>query len=83
MSKPSAPVHQIELRIKQLSELFNFMDPTPFHHCDLDRDAQESLESWAMGFLHTTRFRINVHIEEVPQADTTVTVIEAIHNFFD
>jgi hypothetical protein len=30
--KPShPPVHQIELRIAALSELFNSMDPTPFH----------------------------------------------------
>lgn len=83
MNKHPAPVHQIELRISQLSELFNSMDPTPFHHCDLDRDAQEYLESWAMGFSHKAHFRIIVHIEDMPQSDPTATVVEAIHNFFD
>jgi hypothetical protein len=69
--------------IKQLSELFNSMDPMPFHHCDLNRDAQEYLESWAMGFSHKAHFRIIVHIEDMPQTDPTATVVEAIHNFFD
>ena len=83
MKKHAPPVHQIELRIEKLSELFNSMDPTPFHHCDLDRDAQEYLESWAMGFPHTSHFRIIVHIAELPDADATPLVTEAIHNFFD
>jgi hypothetical protein len=83
MKKHSPPVHQIELRIAQLSELFNSMDPTPFHHCDLDRDAQEYLESWAMGFSHQSHFRIIVHIEHMPETDPGPLVVEAIHNFFN
>ncbi|NVO06707.1 MAG: hypothetical protein HXX19_12610 [Rhodoferax sp.] len=82
MKKHVPPVHQIELRIDKLSELFNSMDPTPFHHCDLDRDAQEYLESWAMGFPHSSHFRIIVHIEQMPDADPEPLVQEAIHNFF-
>jgi hypothetical protein len=83
MKKLPAPVHQIELRIVKLSELFNSMDPTPFHHCDLDTNAQEYLESWAMGFSHKSHFRIILHIEQMPDADPTSLVAEAIHNFFE
>ena len=83
MKRHPAAVHQIELRIKALSELFNSMDPTPFHHCDLDRDAQEFLESWAMGYSHKSHFRIIVHIEQMPAEDPAALVTEAIHNFFD
>jgi hypothetical protein len=83
LKKHPAPVHQIELRIVTVSELFNSMDPTPFHHCDLDRDAQEYLESWAMAFAHNSRFRIILHIEHMPDSDPTPLVSEAIHNFFD
>jgi hypothetical protein len=83
MKKHSPPVHQIELRIDKLSELFNSMDPTPFHHCDLDRDAQEYLESWAMGFPHTSHFRIVLHIAHMPDTDPAPLVVEAVHNFFD
>ena len=83
MKRRSPSVHQIELRIEKLSELFNSMDPTPFHHCDLDRNAQEYLESWAMGFSHQSHFRIIVHIEQMPETDPSDLVVEAIHNFFD
>lgn len=83
MNHHSAPVQQIELRIDKLSELFNSMDPTPFHRCDLDRDAQEYLVSWAMGFSHKSHFRIIVHIRNMPDADPTPLVAEAIHHFFD
>ncbi|HEX5392092.1 MAG TPA: hypothetical protein VFW68_02355 [Rhodocyclaceae bacterium] len=83
MKKSHAPVHQIEVRISQLSELFNSMDPTPFHHRDLDTDAEEFLESWAMEFPRGSHYRILVHIENMPDTDPTPVVAEAIHNYFD
>jgi len=82
MKKSIPPVHQIELRIVELSELFNSMDPTPFHHRDLDIDAQEFLESWALEFPQGSHFRIIVHIEKMPPEDPTPLVAEAIHNYF-
>lgn len=83
MKKSHAPIHQIEVRIRQLSELFNSMDPTPFHHRDLDNDAEEFLESWAMEFPPDSHFRILVHIERMPSEDPVPLVTEAIHNFFE
>jgi hypothetical protein len=76
-------IHQIELRIRTLAELFNSMDPTPFHHCDLDTDAQEFLESWAMSYPPGSHFRVIVHIAQMPGDDPEPTVREAIHNYFD
>jgi hypothetical protein len=32
--------HRIELRIRQLDQLFNSMDPTPFLNRDLDPEAE-------------------------------------------
>lgn len=83
MKSSHAPVHQIELRIVALSELFNSMDPTPFHHRDLDRDAVEFLESWALEFPPASHFRIIVHIEKMPPEDPTPLVSEAMRNYFD
>ena len=74
MTKSHPTVHQIELRIAELSELFNSMDPTPFHHRDLDRDAEEFLESWALEFPRDSRFRIIVHIEKMPAEDPSPLV---------
>jgi hypothetical protein len=76
------PTHQIELRVRQLAGLFNSMDPTPFLNRDLDNDAEEFLETWAMEFPQGTHFRIIIHIEEMPADDPQPLVTEAIHNYF-
>ena len=77
------PVHRIELRVRELDQLFNSMDPTPFHHKDLDRDAEQFIESWALEFPQNSRFSITVHLERMPPDDPTALVNEAIHNYFD
>jgi len=41
MKTGAPPVHRIELRLREIEQLFNSMDPTPFHHKDLDPDAEE------------------------------------------
>lgn len=82
MKKHQPPIHQIELRIVKLSELFDSMDPTPFHHCDLDRNAENFLESWAMEMPRGSHFRIIIHIEQMPAEDPAPVVTEAIHNYF-
>ena len=41
----SAHVHRIEISLKSIDQLFNSMDPSPFHEKDLDRDAEEFIMS--------------------------------------
>ena len=77
--KKNPPIHQIELRIAKLSELFNSMDPTPFHHRNLDADAEEFLENWALEFPQNSHFRIIVHIEQMPQEDPTPVLTHTLH----
>jgi hypothetical protein len=83
MKKSHPPIHQIEMRIVELQQLFNSMDPTPFHHRDLDTNAEKFMENWALEFPQESHFRIIVHIEKMPQADPTTLVAEAIHNHFE
>ncbi|MDO9194910.1 hypothetical protein [Rhodoferax sp.] len=83
MKKSHPPIHQIEIRLAELSQLFNSMDPTPFHHRDLDTEAERFLESWALEFPQDSHFRIIVHIEEMPQEDPAALVATAIHNHFE
>lgn len=84
MKAGAAPVHRIELRLREVAQLFNSMDPTPFHHKDLDPDAEEFIESWALEFPPDSRYHINIHVERLPaEGDPTALVTEAIHNFFD
>ncbi len=83
MNHHQSPVHQIELRVVKLAELFNSMDPTPFHHRNLDTNAEEFLETWALEFPQDSQFRIVVHIEQMPTDNPTSLVAQAIHNYFE
>ena len=77
------PTHRIELRIRQLAQLFNSMDPTPFRNRDLDPEAEAFIESWAQEFPPGGRFHITIHLEEpAKESDPNTLAREAIHNFF-
>ena len=40
--------HQlIEVKVQTLQQIYNSMDPSPFHERDLDREAEEFIVSWA------------------------------------
>ncbi len=44
MRKHTSSSHHLELRVHELAQLFNSMDPTPFHSKALDREAETSLK---------------------------------------
>jgi hypothetical protein len=44
---PNLTPARIELRLHELSQLFNSMDPSPFYEKDLDEDAEEFIVGWA------------------------------------
>ena len=84
MKKSPQPVHHLELRVRELAQLFNSMDPTPFLNKDLDREAEAYIETWAMGFPPDSRLHITIHFESLPtEGDPSALMTEAIHNYFD
>jgi hypothetical protein len=83
MKSATPPVHQISLRLRELGQLFNSMDPTPFHHRDLDPDAEEFIETWAQEFPAGSRYQLIIHLQEpAKEGDAQALLAEAIHNFF-
>ena len=40
-------VHTISLKLRDVHQLFNSMDPSPFIEKDLDDDAEEFIVGWA------------------------------------
>ncbi len=54
----------IEVRIRELSQLFNSFDPSPFHERDLDRDAEDYIVGWAGELPSDAPLRIIVHLPE-------------------
>ncbi len=79
----SAPIHRLALRVREIAQLFNSMDPTPFLNKDLDPQAHEFIESWASGHPLDSRFHLTIHLEQWPDGgDPTAMLTEAIHNHF-
>ena len=83
MESGPAPVHRLDLRVREMAQLFNSMDPAPFLDRDLDQDAEEYIESWAMGYPRGSRFHITVHLQQKPaEPDPGALIADAIHHYF-
>ena len=75
--------HRIELNLRDVGQLFNTMDPSPFHERDLDHDAEEFIESWAHEFPAAEPLTLLVHLRDWPKDQDPKRLIElAIHNHF-
>ena len=74
-------LHTIELKLHSIQQLYNSMDPSPFHERDLDRDAETFIESWAQECPRHTAIRIVIHLEKAP-AESDAIIAESIHNYF-
>lgn len=76
-------VHHIELNLHDIDQLFNTMDPSPFHQKDLDHDAEEFILSWAHEFHRRDPVDLIVHLEKLPEGRDAKRIIEeAVHNYF-
>ena len=75
--------HRIELNLQSLNQLFNTMDPSPFHEKDLDHDAEEFIVSWMREFSLDDPVWLVVHLNEFPRGEEPQPVIEkAVQNYF-
>src|SRR6185436_16754612 len=78
--KPAHP-HRIEINLRDISQLFNSMDPSPFHEKDLDHDAEEFILSWAQEYHRHEPVSLVIHLKEYPKdTDPKPLVEQAIHN---
>ena len=79
-----SPPHSIELKLRDLGQLFNTMDPSPFHEKDLDADAEEFIVSWVREFPQDEDVVLVVHLSQFPAQDDPHAVIEgALHHYFE
>ena len=76
-------VRHIELNLRDVEQLFNTMDPSPFQEKDLDHDAEEFILSWAEEYHHHEPVHLVVHLEKIPEkGDPNRLVTDAVHNYF-
>jgi hypothetical protein len=52
----------IEVRVRELGQIFNSLDPSPFTERDLDDDAEDYIVGWAREVDTGSNFRIVVHL---------------------
>jgi hypothetical protein len=83
MAEQMPGVHHIELNLHDIDQLFNTMDPSPFHEKDLDDDAAEFILSWAEEFHRPEPVDLIVHLEKSPEGHNAQRLVEdAVHNYF-
>lgn len=74
----------IELKLRNLDQMFNSMDPSPFHEKDLDDDAEEFIVGWARELPPHAIPVLVVHLENFPaQDDPTALLRESVRHFFE
>lgn len=74
--------NRIELRLRELAQLFNMMDPSPFYDRDLDAAAEEFIVSWAGELSAQGEIELVVHLATVPEASRAEGVEEAVRHYF-
>jgi len=76
-------VHRVELNLKDVNQLFNTIDPSPFREKDLDREAEEFIVSWTREFPLSEPVVLVVYLSELPAGKDTEPMLEqAVHNYF-
>lgn len=78
----SAPPHVLKLRLRNLAQLFNSMDPSPFIERDLDADAEEFIASWARELPAGGEGELAIHLTDPTPAENAAAVGEAVRAYF-
>lgn len=79
----ASPVGRIELRLRELNQLFDSFDPAPFHEKDLDADAEEFITSWAGEYPPDAPLVFRLHLPaDQRRFEPERIVTDAIRNYF-
>jgi hypothetical protein len=81
MNPPTEPA-RIQVRLRELAQLFNSMDPSPFVDRDLDQDAEEFILGWARELPAGREFELVVHLTEPPPVERAAGAEDAVRRYF-
>lgn len=82
MNPPAPEPATIQLRLRDLAQLFNSMDPSPFHERDLDADAEEFIMGWAREHAADREFHLEISLAEAPKPERAAGLEESLRNYF-
>jgi hypothetical protein len=80
---PSAAMTKIEINLNRLPQLFNSLDPSPFHERDLDREAEDYIIGSAEEAARQRPLALVIHLpaDQMPPSGPP-DLQGAIHNYF-
>ena len=67
----------IEVHVTDLKQLFDSLDPTPFHKRDLDPKAEEFITGWARELRADAPLSLLVHVDRATHSDRATEVVHA------
>jgi len=73
---------RIEVRVAEVKQLFDSMDPSPFRERDLDPHAEEFILNWAREAPRGARLSLTVHVDRRADAMPESVLASAINEFF-
>ena len=80
---PHAASNVIQLKLRDVAQLFNSLDPSPFNEKDLDHDAEEFIVSWARELRHHEKLRLVIHLDNSPpQTATAASLADSVRHYF-
>jgi hypothetical protein len=74
--------HSIRLRLHDMGQLFNSMDPSPFIEKDLDDNAEEFIVGWTHEYALNSPVKLSIYLEQWPTEDPKELIKMAVHNHF-
>ena len=79
----AADAQIIEVRVSELRQLFNAIDPSPFRERDLDPRAEAFIMDWAHDLRRDAPLALLVHLERAAGgAEEAALLRDAVHQFF-
>lgn len=73
----------IEVRVGELNQLFNAMDPAPFRERDLDPNAEAFIVEWARELHHDRPIALVVHLDRQASTEDAAAILkDAVREFF-
>lgn len=72
----------IQVAVRCPEQIFNSIDPSPFHDRDIDEGAERFIVEWARGAARKTPLRLKVSIAEIGRGDGIRHIAEAVHQQF-
>ena len=73
----------LEISLRNVHQLFNSLDPSPFYDRDLDAHAEHFLVSWAQELPADAALRLRLHLAEWPAGEhPEVWITQGVHHYF-